>query len=354
MIDIPKISIVTPSFNQGEFLEECIDSVLGQNYPNLEYIIMDGGSTDGSVEIIRKYKKYLTYWQSQPDGGQYNAINEGFKKTTGEIMAWLNSDDMYHHHAFFKMAYLFDKYEGLLWVTGRHTLWDKAGKCSHIEKNLLTFSRSQYLQKNYCSPCIQQESTFWRRYLWETAGGTLRTDLEYAGDLELWTRFFRFAPLYTIDTLIGGYRKHGNQKANLFMDRYIEEAEKVLDDEINLYNQGKFSTIFPMQDSVPLDLDELNTYIDQVYESTKYEVFKLSDNSTLVVDYLLKQLINAIGECERWQRKGQELEERLESLLVIDYLRKQLLDIIRENEIKQGKIQGLEGILESPSLKDKQ
>jgi glycosyltransferase involved in cell wall biosynthesis len=102
--DLPKISIVTPSFNQGEFLEECIDSVLSQNYPNLEYIIMDGGSTDISILIIKKYEKYLTYWQSQPDGGHYAALNQGFNKTTGEIMAWLNSDDKYHPNAFFKVA----------------------------------------------------------------------------------------------------------------------------------------------------------------------------------------------------------------------------------------------------------
>jgi len=89
----PKISIVTPSYNQERFVEETIRSVLLQGYPNLEYIIMDGGSTDGSVEIIKKYEKWLTYWVSEPDRGQSEAINKGFKKASGEIYTWLNSDD---------------------------------------------------------------------------------------------------------------------------------------------------------------------------------------------------------------------------------------------------------------------
>ncbi|WP_461485736.1 glycosyltransferase family 2 protein, partial [Pedobacter sp.] len=102
--DWPKISIVTPSYNQGQYIEETILSILNQNYPNLEYIIIDGGSTDHTVEIIKKYEDRITYWVSEKDNGQSHAINKGFEKATGEIFAYLNSDDCYYPNTFWEIA----------------------------------------------------------------------------------------------------------------------------------------------------------------------------------------------------------------------------------------------------------
>ena len=118
MITKPRIGVVTPSFNQGEFLEEAIDSVLSQNYPYLEYVVIDGGSTDHSVDIIRKYEKYLHFWISEKDDGQSNAINKGLKRLRGDVWAYLNSDDAYTPGTFVKVADVFQQ-QDVKWVTGR-------------------------------------------------------------------------------------------------------------------------------------------------------------------------------------------------------------------------------------------
>ncbi len=228
--DLPKISIVTPSFNQAAFLEECIDSVLSQGYPNLEYIIMDGGSTDGSVDIIRKYDKHLSCWQSAPDGGQYAAIQAGFDRSTGSIMAWLNSDDKYHADAFWKVAYVFSRYPDIQWLTGRPTAWDAAGRLINVGWVPL-WSRGDYLQANP-RVLIQQESTFWTRTLWQKAGGHIKVDLQFAGDCELWLRFFQHARLHTLDAWLAGFRHHPAQKTKQGWKDYAEEARRILQDEI--------------------------------------------------------------------------------------------------------------------------
>src|SRR5512134_129792 len=124
----PKISIVTPSFNQGKYLERTIRSVIEQDYPNLEYIIIDGGSTDESVEIIRKYEKHLAYWVSEPDRGQSHAINKGFDRATGEIFGWLNSDDWYVPGALKAVAEAFAANPEAGAVVGAGEMVDEEGK----------------------------------------------------------------------------------------------------------------------------------------------------------------------------------------------------------------------------------
>lgn len=283
----PKISIVTPSFNQGCFLEECINSVLSQNYPNLEYIIMDGGSTDESVEIIKKYEKYLTYWQSTPDGGQYAAIDWGFRRTSGDIMAWINSDDKYHENAFFKVASIFSSYSQVDWITARHVLWDAKGSIKYINCNRLPgFSRDRILRKNYDNPFIMQEGTFWRRSLWEKAGGYLRSDLEFAGDLELWARFFRHAQLYNVDTLLGGYRVHGNQKFSRSPQSYRREAEQIINEELsNFAVDSSFNP--PAPEQISFDAEEFVAFMRTVARQN-YGGWQ-SYNSEYLVSYLIRQ-----------------------------------------------------------------
>jgi len=242
---VPKITVVTPSFNQKQFLGECIDSILSQNYPNLEYIIMDGGSTDGSVDVIKNHEKYLTYWCSGKDGGQYAAIHDGFRRSTGTIMTWLNSDDRLHNNSLYIVASVFQQREDVKWIMGRPNSFDEEAKRLWVFENLPVWSREKYLNKNYKDPYIQQEGTFWRRELWDKAGARLKSDLDLAGDLELWTRFFRFEQLYTVDALLAGFRVHPGQKTQSRLAEYHAEADCILDSEISYYRQCSNQELLP-------------------------------------------------------------------------------------------------------------
>lgn len=242
----PRISIVTPSYNQGQFIEETIRSVLLQGYPNLEYIIIDGGSTDNSVEIIKKYEEYLTYWVSEPDDGQYDAINKGFSRATGEIMAWLNSDDMYVPWTFKTVAEIFNKFKFVNWITGFPTSYNIHGSMVVVGAGQYRIYSKNFIRKGFYGPIgpwIQQESTFWRRELWEKAGGSMNTSYKYAADFELWQRFSTYDYLYTVTAVLGGFRHHPNQKTQTQMDKYYEEISETLSNKkvrkviLKLYNK---------------------------------------------------------------------------------------------------------------------
>ncbi len=231
----PRISIVTPVYNGARFLDRTIESIHGQGYPNLEHIVVDGGSEDGSVEIIRRHADKLTWWCSEPDRGMYDAINKGFARSTGQIMAWLNSDDLYTPWALSTVAQIFSEQEEVEWLTSLFPMvWDEDDRAARCRQRAAFtkrgFMRGEYLPfgRWYASGAIQQETTFWRRSLWERAGGRLDDSLRLAGDFELWARFFEHAPLYGVDTPLGGYRNHDGQLMANYRDQYLQEAEAVL------------------------------------------------------------------------------------------------------------------------------
>ena len=236
--DLPRISIVTPSFNQGRFLGETMQSVLGQGYPNLEYVVVDGGSTDQSVEVIKSHAKDLAGWVSEKDAGQYDAINKGFARTSGEVMAWLNSDDKYTPWALATVGEIFAQCPEVQWLTTLLPLhWDGRGlpiRCKPVPHGYSrrAFFRAENLPRpgagSMATAFIQQESTFWRRSLWEKAGGRIDSSLQLAGDFELWAKFFRHADLYGVGLPLGGFRMHGDQKTAHRMRAYVDEALAVL------------------------------------------------------------------------------------------------------------------------------
>jgi glycosyltransferase involved in cell wall biosynthesis len=228
---LPTITIVTPTYNSENYLEATIQSVLNQNYPALEYIIIDGGSTDSTLDIIRRYASHFAYWVSEPDNGMYDALQKGFARSTGQIMAWLNSDDMYPEWTLHTVANIFSDLPYVDWITSiRPLIWNKEGLAVDAMA-LLGYSKSTFFHgehlpnhEDFTLEVIQQESTFWRRSLWDTAGATLNTTLRYAGDFELWARFYQHSELIGVRTALGGFRLHGNQLSQNAAEAYHQEA----------------------------------------------------------------------------------------------------------------------------------
>jgi hypothetical protein len=222
----PKISLVTAVFNSAKYLEETIRSVLNQNYRNLEYVIIDGGSTDGTLDIIRKYESHLAYWVSEPDRGMYDALNKGFARTTGDVMGWINASDALHVGGLRIVGSVFAQFPEVEWITGRPTILNAEGMTVAV-LSLKRWSRFRFLAG--ANRYIQQESTMWRRSLWERSGNHIDDSWGIPSDFGLWVQFFRYAPLYTVDALIGGYRLHDDaqgwqdlEASHRIHDRIIE------------------------------------------------------------------------------------------------------------------------------------
>jgi glycosyltransferase involved in cell wall biosynthesis len=224
-----KIALVTPVFNSARYLEATIRSVLSQGYPNLEYVIADGGSTDGSVEIIRKYETQLHAWFSEPDRGMYDAINKGFARTSGEAMGWISATDLLHAGSLFVVGSVFRTFPEVEWITGRPTGFSDEGMAVETLR-LRQWSRRRFLAG--ANRYIQQESTFWRRSLWDRAGGRVDDARRSASDFELWVRFFRFAKLYPVDALIGGFRSHPDSLGLRNLEECHQIHEEILAQEV--------------------------------------------------------------------------------------------------------------------------
>jgi glycosyltransferase involved in cell wall biosynthesis len=207
----PKISIVTPSFNQGPFLEKTIRSVLDQDYPNLEYIIIDGGSTDNSVDIIKKYEAKLAFWVSEKDKGQSDALNKGFAKVTGEIIGWVNSDDWYEPDTFRTIAALFQK-KNLSAVVGNCAVWYAGDPSKNylVKPGRVTFeSLSRFWKPAFCPP---QPAIFFSKAALKKSG-TIDVSLNYGMDLDLWLRIAQNGTFHYVDQTFANYLIHDSSKS---------------------------------------------------------------------------------------------------------------------------------------------
>lgn len=220
---LPKISIVTPSFNQAQFIERTITSVISQTYPNKEYIIMDGGSADGSVEIIKKHESALAHWQSRADGGQTDAICRGFDIATGEILLYLNSDDILLPGALWAYAEAL-RGKALGWAVGRLQVIDELDRVLAY-RPVYPFSLGDLWHNFYV---IHQEGTCYTRELYDKAGG-FESSYHYAMEFHMWLRMREICAPVLIRQYTAAFRISENQKS-LDGNKYTEEVNRAFGD----------------------------------------------------------------------------------------------------------------------------
>ena len=206
----PKVSIVTPSYNQGRFIEKTIRSVLCQDYPNLEYIVVDGLSSDETIEVIKKYDSYIDVAIIEKDDGQADALNKGFGFCTGDILAYLNSDDCYiNKEVISQVVHYFNNHPDIDVIYGQRKFISENGHFVHFYP-YKPFSKSNL----YLSDYIPQECTFWRRSIFEKSGFFVDDSLHFAMDYELWLRFLKHdASFSSVSNFFGLFRYYESQKS---------------------------------------------------------------------------------------------------------------------------------------------
>lgn len=273
---LPKITIITPSYNQGKFIERTIKSVIGQNYPNLEYIVMDGGSTDQTLSILNKYSKAhlpkgTTFiWRSEPDGGQTTAINKGLHLATGEIVAYLNSDDTYLPGSLEMISLFFTNQPTANFVYGQGDLIDsidtKIGEYNTLPENF----------GNLFASCgISQPTCFWRKKLLKTIG-LFDESYQFTMDYDYWIRVSKRYPLYFIPIHIANTRIHKLAKTSAFAHKLHTEAINV---SLKHYGRVHYDWVFTYADSLFSGKRNSKQYFRFMMEKSLY--FFWSFNHTL-------------------------------------------------------------------------
>ena len=252
----PKISIITPSLNQGQFIEKTIRSVLLQGYPEIEYIVMDGGSTDGSVQTIEKYEKWLCHWQSAPDKGQSQAINKGFDIAKGEVLAWLNSDDHYCQNALSHVAKFAEKFKDFSAIVGACRQVDRVyRRTSLILPDLVT--RDAIAPWYFGENQIAQPSCFIMSWAARRTA-PLREDLHFVFDYEYWLRLLEIGPFWRSEECLSEILVHPGVKP-------LQQAGKAFSELIRvMFETGHQGIACSILESTWDRKHRLETFIHQV------------------------------------------------------------------------------------------
>lgn len=223
----PKISIIVPTLNMVCYIENTIQSILNQSYDNLELIIIDGGSTDGTLKLLEKYANHFSFYLTEPDEGMYHAITKGIDLSSGNIIAWLNADDVYFPWTLSTVARVFSENSKIEWLCGVPAFISENGSLKKIYNNISAKSQTAisngWFRKNGFG-YLQQESMFWRRELYRKAGG-LDLQYKYAADFELWTKFARWAELWSINLPLAGFRLRKTSLSKKYECKYKDEVE---------------------------------------------------------------------------------------------------------------------------------
>jgi len=234
-VKYPKISVIVPSYNQALFLERTICSIINQDYPNLELIVIDGGSKDGSLNIIEKYQEYIFYSESQKDKGQTNAINKGLKKATGEWVCWQNSDDIFTESSFSTLAKYANEKPGIDVLIGNINLIDGSDNIIRDIKYVKPTYRSILAE----GMVLTNQAAFWKRAVHERIG-YLAEDLHYGFDYEWFLRLLKEFDAHHVNETLGGYRIHGETKTSLHKEKFKDEYDKFLPKSIPGRLEKKF------------------------------------------------------------------------------------------------------------------
>ncbi len=273
-IAYPKISIITPTFNQGAFIEQTIRSILLQNYPNLEYIIIDGGSTDGTIEIIKKYEQWISYWTSEKDDGQTHAINKGLKHCTGKIFNWLNSDDWYLPNALKIIAEAFYNHPSINVVCGREYFYHNG----NIKLNPLPTSLFKSFEQTLSKTHLNQPTTFFRLKIYQEFI-PLREDFHYMFDAEIWLRYLiqhGQNHILKIEQITNYFRLHESSKTQSYQEQFHRERHTLFLALLTNTNIKKSS------------LDKLKVYLKPHSEEIPH--YSINIHQKALEKYIIKEI----------------------------------------------------------------
>lgn len=296
-MNLPKITIVTPSFNQGNFIEETINSILSQNYPNLEYIIIDGKSTDNTVEIIKKYEKYLSYWESTKDKGQSEAINKGMRKSTGDILTWICSDDLLLENSLQRAANYFLENPAISLIHGKTKTFGEG-----YEDKITAGFNSDLSVDYFTHMAFPQPSSFFKRNVFENQSyefgnskNLVDESLHYCMDYDLLLRTILNYDILQVDELFSAYRLHPASKTVSEWSKFEVEKDKVFLRLLYTLNANKEIEFLS---KLGISSDE-NLQLNKIYNFDKQKVENL--NLDKIIQMFLYRKIPVLFEAKEYE-----------------------------------------------------